>query len=197
MNNFRRRIILNENQIIELDPITGRGFVNGCEVVDLGLPSGLLWATHNLNAVKETDTGTSCKYGQSIDSYSEYKGNENPLPSSVDIVTQTMGKGWRTPTKEDFEELINNTYQTRTTFFDVSSTVGLVQFINRTEYGKYVQFREISYNYKQSEYWSSTPVYTLQIRTVYVSGHQQTSTTISSQYRSTKCYIRGVYDPSL
>lgn len=56
--------------------------------VDLGLPSGLKWADCNL--------GTS-----SIKSNGKYYDYEE-----YDVVENEWGNGWRTPTKTDFEELI-------------------------------------------------------------------------------------------
>ena len=56
--------------------------------VDLGLTSGLKWADCNL--------GTS-----SIKSNGKYYDHEE-----YDVVENEWGNGWRTPTKEDFEELI-------------------------------------------------------------------------------------------
>lgn len=56
MNNFRRRT-LNKSGV-NIDPTTGRGFVDGYEVVDLGLPSGLLWATCNFGSQYEAQRST-------------------------------------------------------------------------------------------------------------------------------------------
>ena len=56
--------------------------------VDLGLPSGLKWAECNLGA-------------SHIESKGKYYDHEE-----YDVVENEWGNGWRTPTKEDFEELI-------------------------------------------------------------------------------------------
>lgn len=64
--------------------------------VDLGLPSGLLWATCNLGAEKPEQFGNY------------YDWASNPVHESWDDV-------WRTPTKDDRDELVNNcTYSLET-----------------------------------------------------------------------------------
>lgn len=114
MNNLRRRI-LNKSGV-DIDPTTGRGFVDGYEVVDLGLPSGLLWATCNVGALAEGGIGNYYQWGTGAVTYKnkdQYHrdGDDNgyTLPSSADTATQVMGKGWRMPTEDEINELIDNT----------------------------------------------------------------------------------------
>ena len=65
--------------------------VGGHEYVDLGLPSGTLWATCNIGA--DTPEG----YGD----YFSWGGG--------DPATANWGEGWRMPTKEEWLELLKNT----------------------------------------------------------------------------------------
>lgn len=58
--------------------------INGHEYVDLGLPSGMLWATCNAGASSPEDYCGTYPFGTSV----------------------TWGGNWRLPTKVDFEELI-------------------------------------------------------------------------------------------
>ena len=101
--------------------------VNGHEYVDLGLPSGLKWATCNVGANKpedygdyfawgETETKTEYSEGNSLTqehSISELRrrgivdGN-NRLTSSYDAARAKWGGSWRMPTKEELEELDEN-----------------------------------------------------------------------------------------
>lgn len=101
--------------------------VNGHEYVDLGLPSGLKWATCNVGANKpedcgdyfawgETETKTEYSEGNSLTrehSISELRrrgivdGNIR-LTSSYDAARAKWGGSWRMPTKEELEELEEN-----------------------------------------------------------------------------------------
>ncbi len=90
------------------------------DYVDLGLPSGLLWATCNVGANAPEEYGDYFAWGetQPKDTYSEenYTYSENPaiLPSNHDAATANWGPDWRMPTKEEWEELYSNTTVTRT-----------------------------------------------------------------------------------
>lgn len=91
---------------------------NGHEYVDLGLPSGTLWATMNVGASSETDYGNYYQYGKGAAQYaatsgdSNYGGTEDPLDSSVDTASQVWGGSWHMPTRAQMQELTaNTTYQ--------------------------------------------------------------------------------------
>lgn len=104
--------------------------------VDLGLPSGLLWATCNLGATSPEDYGNYYAWGEttpktdySWDTYTYGKGenqltkyccdpdygyngftdNLTTLLSIDDAATVTLGKGYRIPTIAEWQELIDNT----------------------------------------------------------------------------------------
>ena len=96
------------------DPVTGKGFIDNYEVVDLGLPSGTLWATYDVGASEEGSAGDYYWYGGSIKcttggNMDYYVGTDNPLPEVYDTATQIMGLGWRMPTQQQVQELIDNT----------------------------------------------------------------------------------------
>jgi len=86
-------------------------FINGYEYVDLGLPSGLLWAKCNVGADEETSIGDYYSCGCGAQKYRGtndwYKGRTN-VPAANDTAVQVMGGGWRMPTKDEFQELIDN-----------------------------------------------------------------------------------------
>ena len=125
---------INESNNIEL---ISDGKEHGFEYVDLGLPSGTMWATCNVGADKPEDEGLlfqfGCvdgyKYGDKNDQFRTndqnkqdtgnkfipltqsgkvYKTNEI-LDLSDDAAHVNMGGKWRMPTKNDLEELIDNT----------------------------------------------------------------------------------------
>ena len=118
----------------------------GYEFVDLGLPSGKLWATCNVGATKETEYGDYYMYGKgsrkynSSDSY--YHGNA--LSPSLDTVTQVMGSEWRTPTRGEFQELINETNYEWVTDFNGSGING-GKFTSKTNPNAYIFFPAAGY----------------------------------------------------
>jgi hypothetical protein len=109
--------------------------------VDLGLPSGLLWATRNVGATSPEDYGDYYAWGETTPksvyvwpTYIYCNGYFNQLTKYcnnsdygyngfIDNLTilqpgddaATANYGGRTPTKEEWEELINNTTVTWTT----------------------------------------------------------------------------------
>ena len=96
--------------------------VNGHGYVDLGLPSGLLWATCNVGASNPEDYGDYFAWGETTPkeiyySPSNYTYSDNPttLPSSADAATANWGAGWRMPTQTEMQELIDNCTVTWTT----------------------------------------------------------------------------------
>lgn len=86
---------------------------NGHQYVDLGLPSGTLWATMNVGATSETDYGNYYMYGKGSKTYdsadSPYSGTEDPLDLSKDTARVVWGGEWRMPTRVQMQELIDNT----------------------------------------------------------------------------------------
>lgn len=90
------------------------------ELVDLGIPSGLKWAKCNIGADKETDYGMYFKFGDVV-GHDEQKCNHDGLIPAVEVddnnhllpaydaATQLMGEDYRMPTKEEINELIDNT----------------------------------------------------------------------------------------
>ena len=103
----------------------GKGIINGHEYVDLGLPSGTLWATCNVGANQPYEKGnyyawgeTSTKITYSMDNYKFCQGSRitkytksdrlNILKASDDAASVNWGGAWHMPTKENFEELWRN-----------------------------------------------------------------------------------------
>ena len=99
------------------------------EYVDLGLPSGTLWATMNTGARSETDYGQYYRWGNgSVMSYDKTNGNytvsQSPLPPSKDTATLYYSGTWHTPTYEQIKELNANTTFTWETNFKGSGING-------------------------------------------------------------------------
>ena len=111
--------------------------------VDLGLPSGLLWATCNVGAETPEDYGEYFAWGEttpkstytwsnyqychgnyysitkycdnSSNGYNGFTDNLTTLLPEDDAATANWGDNWRMPTKEEWDELYNNTTVTWTT----------------------------------------------------------------------------------
>lgn len=88
--------------------------VNGHYWVDLGLPSGTLWATCNVGANTPTEYGSYFAWGEpttkSTFTSSNYTYSSNPstLPASADAATAQWGASWRMPTYSEMNELLTN-----------------------------------------------------------------------------------------
>lgn len=83
--------------------------------VDLGLPSGLLWAKCNVGANSETEYGDYYRWGAITPSGEYDTQSSGTLPLEKDAAHVNMGGDWRMPTVEEFRELVNNTTLTHVT----------------------------------------------------------------------------------
>lgn len=85
--------------------------LNGHTFVDLGLPSGTLWATCNVGATTPEEDGDCFAWGETEpkDEYTKgnykYQDEIDILPASADAATVNWGEGWRMPTPKEFLEL--------------------------------------------------------------------------------------------
>lgn len=106
----------NKSKIKDMSVVV-RNEINGHGYVDLGLPSGLKWATCNVGALSPEDYGDYYAWGE-IQIKSEYiEDNALTLDKNLgeisgnpryDVARVLWGENWRLPTKGEFEELRNN-----------------------------------------------------------------------------------------
>ena len=101
---------------------------NGYEYVDLGLPSGLKWATCNIGASEPEECGNYYAWGETItkNQYNEQTSlvwgqrlddiSGNP---QYDAASANWGGKWRMPTKDEMEELLTECNWEQTTMNDV------------------------------------------------------------------------------
>ena len=98
---------------------------NGHEYVDLGLPSGTLWATHNVGAQAITDKGDNFSWsdptvrtggGEANQYYNngtwtKYNESDGLIYTEMidDAARVHMGGDWQIPTYEQWTELTGNT----------------------------------------------------------------------------------------
>ena len=151
----------------------------GHELVDLGLPSGTLWATCNLGASSPEDYGCYYAWGETtgscegkttfgisnypVDMTDQVEQGENLLLNN-DAAAVKWGGAWNMPTLSQLRELINTNYTT-CEWKTVSGVNGyLITSIVKGFEGNSVflpaaGFRDdnvIRYLGEKGEYWSST-----------------------------------------
>ena len=113
---------------------SGSGILNGHDYVDLGLPSGTLWATCNVGSTTPEGYGDYFAWGETSpkinyswltyclcdgpnnelikycnnwnDGYNGFTDALSTLEASDDAATANWGLGWRMPTHEEMEELM-------------------------------------------------------------------------------------------
>ncbi len=153
---------------------------NGYEYVDLGLQSGVKWATMNVGASKPEEEGFFFSWGNveghNLNGQGTYdfgtSNDTDPYKSSsgaslsgniatgdaYDMARANMGAPWRLPTKEEFQELYDNTDSTWTTqngvagkLFTSKTNGNSIFFPAAGHYHGSSHYDEGSYGY----YWSS------------------------------------------
>lgn len=85
-----------------------------CNVIDLGLPSGTLWADRNIGASSPEEYGDYFAWGEiepkdgeyTWDTYKYKDITPKTLPSDHDAATANWCDEWQMPTKEQFDELL-------------------------------------------------------------------------------------------
>lgn len=127
--------------------------IDGHEAVDLGLPSGLKWATCNVGASSPEEYGGYYAWGETEEKrnyhfdtykwcyaskkyYHEYcmtkyctdsfygtVDNKTVLDTSDDVAHVKWGGSWRIPTRDEIDELINYCTWERTTYNNVNGMI--------------------------------------------------------------------------
>lgn len=76
------------------------------EAIDLALPSGKLWANMNVGANSPEEMGYYLAHGE-IYRKTSYTSSNYVGADFKDAATTLIGEGWKIPTKEEMQELIN------------------------------------------------------------------------------------------
>ena len=190
---------------------------NGFEYIDLGLPSGTMWATCNVGADKPEDEGLLFQFGH-VDGYKygdenhkfttdyktttsgkTYKTNEI-LDLSDDAAHVNMGGKWMMPTQTQYLEMFNNT--TRTVIKDLKNKQKVIGMLFTSKINNkrlFVPFAGYWYNGSFAAAGSSALVWSYQVHPSYViiayklycasSGYAS----ISFNSRSYAFSVRGVF----
>lgn len=113
---------------ISVRPVKGPGVPVPNNCVDLGLNSGLLWAKCNMGTTKPTEPGDYYAWGETSTKKEYYSSNykhfkidggikvlkynekdgKTVLELEDDVARANIGAGYRIPTKEDWEELLED-----------------------------------------------------------------------------------------
>lgn len=149
------------------DPQDGDGVY-----VDLGLPSGLKWASYNVGATRPEEFGNYYAWGE-LEPKSYYDENNSSTygqnvadisgNSQYDVAAALWGDGWRMPTEADFEELMKECTWTHTKVDDIYGNDVEGQMVTGPN-GKSIFFPYAGYmaweypmNPYKAYYWTSTP----------------------------------------
>ena len=167
----------NENIKIKTHNDNANGYINGYGYVDLGLPSGLKWATCNVGASNAEDYGGYYAWGETEtktwydedNSVTQGKklsklhkvaiiNSSNLLALSYDTARANWGGSWRIPTKEEWEELLNNC----TCTWSILKGIGGYVFVGLNGNSIFLpaagfrQWMSLSFAGENGLYWSST-----------------------------------------
>ena len=128
-------------------PTPADGDYHGCSYVDLGLPSGTLWATCNLGAKSPEEAGDYYAWGEISPKlsftwenyrfgdgkvFTKYnifdeggpRDNLNALLPEDDAAVRTLAGSWRIPSQEQVDELVRRCSWSRQTVNDVQGYLG-------------------------------------------------------------------------
>lgn len=143
--------------------------INGYEYIDLGLPSGLKWATCNIGANTPEEYGdyyawgeitTTSKYSKENSKTYETKMDDINGNPNYDVARVNWGGSWRLPTKREMEELQNKctwswTTQSGVNGYRVTGPNGNSIFLPATGCYRNTFYNNVGeYGY----YWTSTPI---------------------------------------
>ncbi|MDE6695527.1 MAG: fibrobacter succinogenes major paralogous domain-containing protein [Muribaculaceae bacterium] len=160
-------------------PLTGS--TNGHDWVDLGLPSGIKWATKNVGATNPEENGDYFSWGETEPKIVYADTNcitypkdfssmlrerivdaDGNLTKEHDAASINWGKEWRTPTDDEFKELVENckwefTELNGATGFQATGPNGKSIFIIAAGYRLGAPPYQMG-EYGFGDYWSATAV---------------------------------------
>ena len=135
-----------------------KGEENGHAWVDLGLPSGTLWATCNIGATNPEDYGDHYSWGETATketynwstyfdtnddgaTFGKYNNDDGltELEASDDVASQTWGGKWQMPTQAMIEELKSQCYWVWTPTYNGKSVNGYIVYKAKSDTDKGVK----------------------------------------------------------
>lgn len=179
--------------------------INGHQFVDLGLPSGLLWAETNIGASAPELAGDYFAWGET-ETKTEYTADnsawygvahDGSLSATEDVAAAKWGSEVRMPTGAEFSELLSsaNCSWTWTSLNDVNG-YKVVSLTNGNELFfpavGYYQDSDIKRSGKNGYYWASTPTSDKNSQNLYI------ESSLNSLFNSARHYgypVRAVAEP--
>ena len=139
------------------------------KAIDLGLPSGTLWANCNLGAMSEQSDGDHYAFGtvESKDGYPDNTGEqfadgEIIIGTSYDVAHTKLGSEWQLPSKKQMQELIQKCrFVIRTKGYDVIGPNGNKIFLPYTRGNGNIGY-----------YWSGNKGYIMEFQPGYKKNNQ-------------------------
>ncbi len=151
---------------LECKPTEGK--INGYLYIDLGLPSGLKWASYNVGATAPEEYGNYYAWGETTTKSTYTSDNSKTSGKEMsdisgnrtyDAARANWGSTWRMPTFEEINELINNctwTWTTKNGCYGrkVTGPNGNSIFLPAAGYRRESSLYDVG---EDGYYWSSTP----------------------------------------
>lgn len=167
------------------------------EYVDLGLPSGLKWATHNIGATTPEEYGNYYAWGEVLpkNTYTEansltYGKSMNDISGTeYDAATVNWGGDWRMPTRAEQQELLLNCTWTWTTQNGVNGYKVTSKINGNSIFLPAAGYRDGSSLYDAGSYgyyWGSTPYDSNAFNLVFHSSNHYTSSYDRNRGRSVR-----------
>ncbi len=159
---------LNENPYDGNNDNPVDGYINGYGYVDLGLPSGLKWATCNVGATSPEKYGDYFAWGE-ITTKSDYSSSNSTTydvsfgdisgNKNYDVARANWCGTWRLPTQTEMQELVDNcawewTSQGWYNGYKVTGKNGKYIFLPAAGYRRRELLSRVD---EYGGYWSSTP----------------------------------------
>ncbi len=186
------------------------------EAVDLGLPSGLKWASWNIGATKPAGYGCYYAWGETTTkatyketNYTHYDSTkqeylnigDNISGTQYDIAHMMWGDGWRMPTAAEFQELLDYCSWTAHSSWDENgpATIFIIKgpngnSIQLPEPGSYNGDSELNYTARIGYYWSSNSANSSAYAYAFASHGYKPSKIYDYYLRFRGCSIRAVKD---
>lgn len=143
--------------------------INGYEYVDLGLPSGLKWATCNVGASSQYEVGDYFAWGElkskerfGMDNCPTYGVPMEDISGNVefDVAAFAWGSTWRMPTEAEFMELRDNC-KLEWTMIDNNTRGCFLTGPNGNQIylpsGGFMTESSVDFAEDEAAYWTSTP----------------------------------------
>lgn len=181
---------------------------NGYEYVDLGLPSGTLWATCNVGATSPEQAGLYFAWGET-EGCTAGQFPKSPSNTSTDLTLEEdaahvkMGGDWRMPTKSQLQEMLSFCDATWTDDYNGTGVAGRI-FTSKTNgnsmflplTGYIYSSNSVTNKATESVIWSSTISSTgFAWRLFSVNPSRQDKLNVSSTSVMTAHCVRGVITP--